>query len=115
MGTVNLTQEGERGIAEGIYHLTEYDPDPSHPLFNGQMAAGDHAVTAIFNGKDQNFIVDDPPAKTITVTQEEALVDYIGVNIIGEANVDVDEVPVELKATITDTTIFSEVIFVMPG
>jgi hypothetical protein len=82
------------------YPLTEL---PSYPS-NGQMAPGLHEVKAVFSGVDPAFIVPDA-ATTLTITQENVIIDYIGTEIVGEANPDVNTTPVILRATITDNYI----------
>lgn len=79
------------------YPLTELPSWPS----NGQMAPDSHEVTAVFSGVDPAFIVPDA-ATTLTITQEDVIIDYIGTEIVGEANPDVNTTPVILRATITD-------------
>jgi hypothetical protein len=79
------------------YPLTELPSCPS----NGQMAPGSHEVKAVFGGVDPAFIVPDV-STTLTINQENVIIDYIGTNIVGEANPDVNTTPVKLVATITD-------------
>ncbi len=70
------------------------------------LGPGNYSVKAEFKdaiATSSDLFVDDCTISSdIAISCEDADVDYIGVNIIGEANVNVYEAPVELKATITD-------------
>ena len=86
-------------IAEKTRPLLEV---PSYPS-NGQMSPGSKEVKAVFNNITNSSTCN--PTTSLTITQEDAIVDYIGIQIVGEANQDVNTTPVTLRATITDNYI----------
>lgn len=79
--------------------LLEPQPDPESG--KGEMSPGLKTVTAVFNDKNPNFEISDPTTG-LSITPEDALIDYIGAEIVGEANQDVTATPVNLVAAITD-------------
>jgi hypothetical protein len=68
----------------------------------GQMAPGSHGVTAVFTGVDLNFAVANPTT-TLTITQEDARVNYAGNMFIGIPTSSTSA-SVTLIATIQDIT-----------
>ena len=103
MGTENLTQSGSRGLATGTYYLVEYDPDPSNPVFNGQMAPGGHEITTIFNGVDPDFEVNNAVG-SITITKEDARVEYTGDLMMATQSMNTTVAIVTLRANMMDIT-----------
>ena len=64
---------GSDGTATAVYPLVEIPTQPS----NGQMAPGNHVVLADFNNTDPAFDVQDKTT-SLLITQENALVEYVG-------------------------------------
>ena len=96
MGTAPL-ENGTATLADVA--LLEIQPDPLSG--SGEMSPGIKTVTAVFNGKDSDFDVSDATT-VLTINQEDADVDYIGTEIVGEANPDVTTTIVNLVASVTD-------------
>jgi len=71
MGTVDLVN----GVATATYALLEPESDMVFGI--GEMSPGVKTVTAIFNGKDENFLIYDPTT-SLNITCEDASVSNIG-------------------------------------
>ncbi len=106
VGTVNLVLNVGTNTLEGTLTAplleTQVLPSPPNPFLpNGQMAPGVHTVTAVFGGKNSNFIISDPTTN-LTITQEDALVDYTGQNLQATAGSNPDQATVILSANVQD-------------
>jgi hypothetical protein len=95
MGTVDLD---EFGVAEATYAMLEPTPDAVYG--DGTMKPADKTVTAVFNGVDPDFIVEDPQTP-LTITCENATVTYNGNEYFG-ANPNTQTGTVVLSASILD-------------
>jgi hypothetical protein len=74
-----------------------------NPHGNGQMAPGIKTVTAVFSGINPNFSVNDATT-TLTITEEDALADYIGDTFVSTGSSTSSTATVVLAATIRDIT-----------
>jgi hypothetical protein len=75
MGTVTLVLNAATNMLEAKLSAPLLET-PSNPS-NGQMAPGGRTVSAIFNEINTNFIVSNPTTN-LTITPEDALVEYVG-------------------------------------
>jgi hypothetical protein len=73
------------------------------PPAPGNMAPGAHTVYAVFGGVNANFTV-GTPTTSLTITQENALVAYSGLNFFWTASITSTSVSVPLRATIQDVS-----------
>lgn len=73
---------------------------PSYPS-NGQMAPGNHTVTAVFHNINSNYNVSDATT-SLTITQENALVDYNGQTIQATTSSNSSQATVALSLNILD-------------
>jgi hypothetical protein len=78
------------------------EPAPFGTAPTGQMAPGNHNVTAVFGGINPNFLV-GTPSTTLTITPEDARVTYAG-NIFVGIPLSSTSAPITLIATIQDIT-----------
>ncbi|MDT8394294.1 MAG: M6 family metalloprotease domain-containing protein [Bacteroidales bacterium] len=102
MGTVNFSVSGSDLTAtlSDVYLL---EPTPFGTLPTGQMAPGNHLVTAELLNVNTNFSVSDPTA-ILNILQEDARATYTGVFYTSTQGVNSDEAIVTLSATIKDIT-----------
>jgi len=77
------------------------EPAPFGTSPTGQMAPGNHNVTAMFGGSNPNFLV-GAPSTTLTITPEDARVTYTGPLYVGTATSTSTTATVTLSATILD-------------
>ncbi|MFN4286154.1 MAG: HYR domain-containing protein [Lacibacter sp.] len=70
----------------------------------GQLAPGNRQVTATFAGTNPNYIVNNPAAATLVITQEDARVEYIGMESQATPSVSSSTATVQLTATVADIT-----------
>lgn len=75
MGTVTLLLNAATNMLEATLTAPLLET-PSNPS-NGQMAPGVRTVSAIFNDINTNFIVSNPTTN-LTITKENAFVEYVG-------------------------------------
>jgi hypothetical protein len=101
MGTANFIVDGDDLVAV----LT--DVPMVEPSFGeGTMAPGVKAVTAEINGVDSNYNVDPNPATTsLTITQEDAVIEYVGLQLIATSSSSSSEAFATLRAVIQDNSV----------
>ena len=99
VGTVGLSLNVATNTLEGTLTapLLETPTNPS----NGQMAPGVHAVEAVFGGVNPSFNVSNPTTD-ITITQEDAVVEYVGQSLQATPSASSSATTVVLTANIQD-------------
>ena len=76
VGTAPLTASGG-SLQASLTNVRLREPLPFGTSPTGQMVAGPHVVTAVFDGVNPNFIVTNPTT-TLTITKEDARATYTG-------------------------------------
>ncbi|NEW80554.1 MAG: T9SS type A sorting domain-containing protein, partial [Gelidibacter sp.] len=98
---IAFTVIGSDLVATGTFSLLE--PIPFGTLPTGQMAPGSKTVTAVINSPDSNFAISPTnPTTSLTITKEDALVDYTGDVIKATASTSTYEALMTLRANIID-------------
>jgi len=91
-------------IVNGVATLADVpllEPSPFGTAPTGQMAPGNHTVTAVFLGTDSDYIITDPTTNLL-ITQEDANVDYTGQSLQATPNASSSIATVVLSANIQD-------------
>jgi len=98
MGTVTLIPDGSGNL---VGTLTSALVEPNPPT--GQMAPGNHTVTAVFGGLDTaHFAPPASPTTTLTITVEDARAYYSGALLASTGSINTTSATVTLAATIKD-------------
>jgi len=94
MGTVPLNVSGANLVGELTAKLLEG--------VAGQMSPGVKTVSAVFSGVNVSYAVSNPANKSLTIIQENALVDYTGDVMKATATATALNATITLKANIID-------------
>jgi len=95
---------GEANIVDGVATLANVpllEPTPFGTAPTGQMAPGNHTVTAEFMNTDSDYLVTDPTTN-LMITQENASVDYTGQTLQATPSASSSMATVVLSANILD-------------
>ncbi|TDD98048.1 T9SS type A sorting domain-containing protein, partial [Flavobacterium cellulosilyticum] len=98
MGTANFIVSGLDLVATTTYALIEG--------VAGQMSPGSKIVTAVINSVDSNFVISNlGPTTSLTITNEDARVDYTGDAMKATDNSSTTYATVQLRANIFDVSV----------
>ncbi len=100
MGTVLLTMNGTN-LEATLADIALLEPTPFGTAPTGQMAPGIHTVTAVFNGTNANFGVNNATAP-LTITKEDARAYYTGACFASTSGTNSSNAIVTLAATFKD-------------
>ncbi|MEO6732074.1 MAG: T9SS type A sorting domain-containing protein [Ferruginibacter sp.] len=115
MGTANYVVSGLNLVAT-LSGVALLEPTPFGTAPTGQLAPGSRTVTAVVNSADPNFNVTPAiPSTAITITQENATIDYTGDQILATATATTSTAVVTLRANISDITATNSVGDPYPG
>ena len=82
------------------------EPTPFGTASTGQMSPGSQIITAVINNPDGNYTINNvQPTTALTITQEDATVDYTGDQIIATSSTTASTATVTLKANISDINV----------
>jgi Bacterial Ig-like domain (group 3) len=100
--TIGTVPVGADGVGTLITALLEPSPFGTAPI--GQMAPGNHTVTAVFSGLDTAHFTYPPssPATTLTISPENALATYSGALMAWGSSTSATTAAVTLSATVQD-------------
>jgi hypothetical protein len=104
VGTAPLaagTGAADAGSLVATLDVALLEPTPFGTTPTGQMAPGSHTVYATFTGKNPNFTINDPNTP-LTITAEDASVDYNGDSLFYGASTTATSATVTLTALVTD-------------
>jgi hypothetical protein len=102
IGTVPLTSAA--GVLTGKLTSALLEPTPFGTAPTGQMAPGDHTVTAVFTTINTNFTVGSPTT-SLKITQEDARATYTGSVFVSTGSPAKSTAIVTLSATIQDISV----------
>jgi PKD repeat protein len=99
MGTATFTISGS-DLTDTLKSVVLLEPTPYGTAPTGQMAPGDHAVTAVLSGVNSNYSISNP-GTILTITCEDAEVTYNGGEFFS-ANPNNGDFSVALSAFVVD-------------
>jgi hypothetical protein len=102
MGSVTFTVSGSDLVGE-LYAVRLLEPSPYGTPPVGQMAPGNHLVTAVLTGANSNFNITNN-GTTLTITPEDARAYYTGALYVGTTTATSHNAVVTLAATFKDIT-----------